>query len=90
MTYNPIDLFYFVFILVVAPFILLLIWKLNKKEKHLLIIIVLGLFLFYVRIMLVVYRDLIGIMPYIFPDIIFYTLLTIFGVIFSIFYVINV
>jgi membrane protease YdiL (CAAX protease family) len=90
MTYNPIDLFYFVFILVVAPFILLLIWKLNKKEKHLLIIIVLGLFLFYVRIMLVVYRDLIGIMPYIFPDIIFYTLLTIFGVIFSIFYVIKV
>ena len=90
MTYNPIDLFYFVFILVVAPFILLLIWKLNKKEKHLLIIIVLGLFLFYVRIMLVVYQDLIGIMPYILPDMPFYTILTIFGVVFSIFYVTRV
>lgn len=85
--FNPANLIYFLFILLVAPFIVLIIWKLNKKEKHLMIIIVLGLFLFYVRIMLVLYQDTIGIMPFIFPDLIFYTILTIFGVAFSTFYV---
>jgi membrane protease YdiL (CAAX protease family) len=84
------NLTYFLFILVVTPFIILIIRKLNARGKDLAIIIFLSLFLFYVRIMLIFYQDTIGIMPYILPDITFYIILTIFGVSFSIFYVLKV
>jgi len=84
------NLTYFLFILIVTPIIMLLIRKLNARAKDLAVIIVLSLFLFYVRIMLVFYQDTIGIMPYILPDITFYTILTIFGVSFSIFYVLKI
>ncbi len=84
------NLTYFIFILAVAPIIVLISRKMNAKGKDLILIIVLSLFLFYVRIMLVVYQDTIGIMPYISPDITFYTILTIFGVSFSIFYVLKI
>ena len=84
------NLTYFLFILIVTPFIMLLIRKLNARAKDLAIILVLSAFLFYVRIMLVFYQDTIGIMPYILPDITFYIILTIFGVSFSIFYVLKI
>jgi membrane protease YdiL (CAAX protease family) len=84
------NLTYFLFVLIITPIIMLILRKLNAKGKDLAIIIILSLFLFYVRIMLVFYQDTIGIMPYILPDIVFYLILTIFGVSFSIFYVLKI
>jgi len=64
--------------------------KRDKEQNRIFIIIVLGVLLFIVRIFLVPFADTIGIMPYLKYDIIFYTLLTLFGVIFTILFVLYV
>ena len=86
MIYSPLNFIYFLIVVPVVLGITFIIWKLKEKENTLLIIILLSSLLFFVRIMLVVFQTTIGVMPYILPDIVFYTLLMIFGVIFCTLY----
>ncbi|MHA1145501.1 MAG: CPBP family intramembrane glutamic endopeptidase [Candidatus Helarchaeota archaeon] len=90
MIFSPVNLLYFV---IVAPVVLIVTYfmsRLDEDQKHLTIICILGALLFFVRIMLVVFSPTIGVMPYIFPDVIFYTILMFFGVAFSTFYLLKV
>lgn len=84
MIFDPINLLYFV---ITTPIVLLmtfLLMKLDKEKNLTIFIIVLAILLFIVRIFLVIFSATIGIMPYLTYDLIFYTLLTIFGVVFTI------
>ncbi|MHA1279639.1 MAG: CPBP family glutamic-type intramembrane protease [Candidatus Helarchaeota archaeon] len=90
MVFNPINLLYFVIVTPIAVLIGLFLMKRNPKRDYLLILIILSVFLFVVRILLVPFAETIGIMPYLTYDIIFYTLLTSFGIIFTIVYVFKV
>jgi len=90
MVFDPTNLLFFA---IVTPIVLLtcfLLMKRDKEQNRIFIIIVLGVLLFIVRIFLVPFADTIGIMPYLKYDIIFYTLLTLFGVIFTILFVLYV
>ena len=90
MVFNPINLLYFA---IVGPLVVLtslILRKRDREKDRLLIVGVLCLLLFAVRIFLVLFADTIGIMPYLEPDILFYTLLAIFGVVFTVFYVLKV
>ncbi|MHA1269372.1 MAG: CPBP family intramembrane glutamic endopeptidase [Candidatus Helarchaeota archaeon] len=78
---------YFLIIVPIVLIVSILLLKFEKIRNTPYIIIILGLLLFFVRIVLIFFSDTIGIMPYIYPDILFYSLLTIFGVIFTISYV---
>jgi len=51
---------------------------------------IVSLLLFFVRIMLVVFQNTIGVMPYIIPDVVFYSILMVFGVVFSTFFLMKV
>ena len=78
-----------VYFIIVFPIILItlpILSKLCKDKKHLLIIIILSLLLFSVRFILIFFQDTIGIMPYLVEDVIFYSLLMIFGLTFTWFY----
>jgi len=86
MIYSPINFIYFLIVVPVVLVIGILLWKLKEKENTLLMIIGLSCLLFFVRIILVVFQNTIGVMPYILPDIVFYTLLMVFGVSFCTIY----
>jgi len=90
MVWYPTNLIYFLIVIPIVLIVTLLTWKLNKNEKHLAIIIILGVLLFFVRIMLVMFQATIGVMPYIYPDLVFYLILMIFGVAYSVFYTLKV
>lgn len=77
-------MFYF---LIVLPPICALFYCMNrfvKKDKHVQRILLISIALFFVRIMLVAFADSIGVMPYVQPELVFYSVLTVFGVAFSI------
>ena len=86
MVFSPINFIYFLIVIPVVLGIGFLLWKLKEKENTFAIIIGLSLLLFFVRIMLVVFQTTIGVMPYILPDIVFYTILMVFGVSFCTIY----
>ncbi len=85
MSFTAANLLYF--LIVLPPMCLLFYYlpRLVKKDDHVGKILVVSCALFFVRIMLVVFADSIGVMPYVKPELVLYSLLTIFGVGFSIF-----
>lgn len=86
MEFDPVNLIYFA---ITIPLVNLIYFAITIKvrEKHLISIAILGVLVFLVRFVLVLFADTIGIMPYLEADIIFYTLLAIFGIIVTIIYV---
>jgi len=89
MEIYAINLVYF---LIVLPFVLIsfpYISRLNKnrEENHLKIIIILTSLLFIVRFILIFFGETIGIMPYLVEDVLFYSLLMIFGLFITWFYI---
>ena len=87
---KKMNLYYFVIVIPIVVITSLILLKVQDKLNSLLKIIILSILLFFVRIMLVFFSDTIGIMPYIYPDLLFYSLLTIFGIFFTIFYLLKV
>lgn len=87
MIFDPISLLYFLIITPIVVVSYILMYKFINKIKPYLKIILLGIFLFIVRFVLVFFQDSIGIMPYILPNVIFYGLLAVFGVLLTILYV---
>ena len=90
MEFYPINLFYFIIIIPIVLIFYLIMLQLKKKENPLLNIVILSVLLFIVRICLVLFANTIGIMPYLIEDVIFYSLLLVFGVSFTIVYVVKV
>jgi membrane protease YdiL (CAAX protease family) len=90
MVFDPINVLYFAIVAPIAIITGLFLIKRDREKNRLLILIILSALLFIVRIFLVLFADSIGIMPYLQYDIIFYTLLTIFGIVFTIIYVLKV
>ena len=80
MEFNPMNLIYFIIVIPIVLIAFFMVSRIDKEKDHFIIIIILGVLLFIVRLVLVFFADTIGIMPYLKSDIIFYTLLTIFGV----------
>ena len=85
-----INLYYFIIAIPIVLIVFLILSKLCKKKSSLSIIIVLSLLLFTVRFILIFFKDTIGIMPYLIEDAIFYSLLMVFGLIFTVYYVIKI
>ncbi len=85
MEVNLINLIYFLIIIPIVLIVSLLIWKLKINENNLLNIVVLSGLVFVVRFVLFFFKYSIGVMPYI-KDILFYSLLAAFGVLFVAFY----
>lgn len=86
MEFYAINLLYFI---IVIPIILIaypILSRLCKEDRHLLIIIALSLLLFSVRFVLIFFQETIGIMPYLVEDIVFYSLLMVFGVVITLFF----
>lgn len=90
MIFSPFNFIYFLIVIPVVLVATIFLKKFHDKEKHLEVIIGVGLLVFFVRIMLVLFQTWIGIMPYILPDVIFYTVLMLFGVVYSTFYTLKV
>ncbi|HUX98236.1 MAG TPA: CPBP family intramembrane glutamic endopeptidase [Candidatus Deferrimicrobium sp.] len=90
MVFDPVNLLYFAIIAPIAILTGLFLIRRDTEKDRLLILIILSILLFVVRIFLVLFADTIGIMPYLEYDIIFYTFLTVFGVLFTIIYVLKV
>ena len=90
MSLDPFNLLYSA---IIPPIVLVscyFLMKLDKVKNRILYLAILTLLLFAVRIFLVPFAESIGIMPILNYEIIFYTLLAIFGVIFTILYVLRV
>jgi hypothetical protein len=81
------NVIYFLIVIPVAVIALFFLYKYNDKLKLIYSIIFLSVFVFIFRLLLVFFSDSIGVMPYIKYDVIFYSLLTVFGVLFAYFYV---
>ncbi len=90
MVFDPINLLFFAIVAPITIGVGVFLMKRDPERDRLLIIIILSVLLFGVRVLLVPFANTIGIMPYLVYDIIFYTLLTIFGIIITILYVIKV
>ena len=87
MEFYPINLVYFIFTIPIAVLFYIILLKIKIQNNSLMKLFILSLFLFIVRINLVLFADTIGIMPYLKEDVIFYTVLMIFGVIMTFLYV---
>ena len=87
MEFYPINLIYFTITLPLAIIFYIILLKIKPQNNYLMNLIILSIFLFIVRITLVFFADTIGIMPYLKEDVIFYTLLMIFGVLMTYIYV---
>jgi membrane protease YdiL (CAAX protease family) len=85
MSFTTTNLLYFLVVLPPICALFYCIGRFVKKESHVQRIVLLSIALFFVRIMLVVFAGSIGVMPYVRPELVFYGLLTAFGVAFSIF-----
>ncbi len=90
MEFYIINLLYFIIAIPIVLITFPILSKLCKDKRFLSIIIVLSLLLFSVRFILIIFQDTIGIMPYLIEDVVFYSLLMIFGVIFTWFYVFKI
>jgi len=90
MEFNPIDLLYFAIVFPVVIIVSIFIKRTIRHKKYLVVVLILSVLLFYVRIILVLFQEWIGIMPYINDDILFYVLLTVFGAGFSVYYVFKI
>ena len=90
MEFYIINLVYFIIAIPIVLIVFPILSKLCKDKKILSLIIVLSLLLFSVRFILIFFQDTIGIMPYLIEDVIFYSLLMIFGVLFTWFYVFKI
>ncbi len=83
MSFTPVNLLYF---LIVLPTMCLLFYylpRLVKENNHIGKILVVSGAMFFARIMLVVFADSIGVMPYVNPELVFYCMLTLIGAGFS-------
>ena len=87
MEFYPINLAYFIFTIPIGVLFYIILLKIKMQNNPLMKLFILSLFLFIVRINLVFFADTIGIMPYLKEDVIFYTILMIFGVMMTILYV---
>lgn len=85
MEFYAINLLYFIIVIPIMIIALPILSKLCKEDRHLLIIIALSLLLFSVRFVLIFFQETIGIMPYLVEDIVFYSLLMVFGVVITLF-----
>ncbi|MEX2681313.1 MAG: CPBP family intramembrane glutamic endopeptidase [Candidatus Sigynarchaeota archaeon] len=76
---------YFYFIIVLPPVLVLFycINKFVKQDSHAQRILLVSIALFFVRVMLLLFADSIGVMPRVRPELAFYSLLAVFGVLFS-------
>ena len=92
MTFYPINFLYFAITLPILVIALYLISKLYSKENknHLAIILSISLLLFLIRFILAFFGATIGIMPYLIEDAIFYSLLLLFGLIFTYYFLYRV
>ncbi|MHA1281612.1 MAG: CPBP family intramembrane glutamic endopeptidase [Promethearchaeota archaeon] len=92
MEFYIINLLYFLIVIPIALVFYIIILKLNRdKEKNIVkIILALSLLLFIVRFILTFFSETIGIMPYLKDDVIFYLILTFFGLFLTWFYVVKV
>ncbi len=86
MEFTPINLLYFAIVIPVMILYSLLSRKFRLPEKSGRNIVALTVALFFVRIMLVVFADSIGTMPYVKDEVVFYGILTVFGVGFALLY----
>ena len=87
MEFYPINLVYFTVTIPIAIVFFIILLKIIPQNNYLTRLIILSIFLFIVRITLVFFADTIGIMPYLKEDVIFYTILMIFGVLMTVIYV---
>ena len=87
MEYYPINLIYFVIVFPIVIVGFAIISKIHKTGKLLEKIVSLSLLLFLIRFILIFFQETIGIMPYLVEDVVFYTILMIFGIIFTFFYI---
>jgi len=87
MDFYPINLVYFIIAIPIAVLFYIILLKIKTQNKSLMKLFILSVFLFIVRLNLIFFADTIGIMPYLKEDVIFYTLLMIFGVIMTFLYV---
>ncbi|MHA1148737.1 MAG: CPBP family intramembrane glutamic endopeptidase [Promethearchaeota archaeon] len=88
MEIHLINLLYYVY---ATPIVVIFCYALsflnsNKKNNKIKIVIILCFFLFLIRYGLVIFGETVGIMPYLVEDVLFYSLLTIFGLILTWFY----
>jgi membrane protease YdiL (CAAX protease family) len=90
MHFYSFNLFYFLITVPIVLILLPIISKLSKAEKYLPIIIILSFLLFLVRFFLIFFQKTIGVMPYLIEDVVFYTLLLIFGILFTLVYVVKI
>ena len=90
MIFNPINLIYFVIAVPIVLITFLLLLKLNKNKDALCYIIVLSILTFGIRFLLIFFDYTIGSMPYLKEDVIFYGLLSGFGVLMTWLYVTKV
>jgi len=82
MAIYLVNLIYFVIVLPIVFVAFPIVLKLNNKENknHVKIIVVLCILFFLVRFPLVLFSETIGIMPYLVEDVLFYSLLAVFGI----------
>jgi len=88
MVIYLVNLIYFIIVIPIVFVAFPIVLKLNKKEdrNHVNIIVVLCILFFLVRFPLVLFSETIGIMPYLVEDVLFYSLLAIFGIFVTIVY----
>ncbi|MHA1265305.1 MAG: lysostaphin resistance A-like protein [Candidatus Helarchaeota archaeon] len=87
MVTNPSDLLYFLIVMPIVVLTGLYLQRCDKNLHKIRYIIILSGLLFIVRICLIFFSDSIGVMPFLKDDILFYSLLTLFGILFTILYV---
>jgi len=85
MEFYAINLLYFIIVIPIIIIISIILLKLRERN-NLLEIIILSVLLFIVRFVLIFFQDTIGIMPYFVEDVIFYGLLLVFGIGFTLIY----
>jgi len=88
MVIYLVNLIYFLIVIPIVFVAFPIVLKLNKEKdnNHVSIIIVLCVLFFSVRFPLVFFSETIGVMPYLVEDILFYSLLAVFGIVVTIFY----
>ena len=82
MVIYLVNLLYFLIVIPIVFIAFPIVLNLNKSDnkKHIHIIVVLCILFFLVRFPLVLFAETIGIMPYLVEDILFYSLLAVFGI----------
>ncbi len=92
MVIYLVNLIYFIIVIPIVFIAFPIVLKINNKENknHIIIIVVLCILFFFVRFPLVFFAKTIGIMPYLVEDVLFYSLLAIFGIFVTVFYIFKI